>query len=221
MRRIYHNFEQRTPEWYAIRRGKVTASNAHKLLTPAKFKTYFTELAAETVVQLLTEGYVSPAMEWGIEQEPYAMEWYGDNVTQDIYTMGFVEIEGMIAGCSPDLLVGDEGMVQIKCPAPKNHADTMLNGPDKEYIVQMQYELFVTERKWNDFLSFDPRWPEHLVGHVIRFERDEALIKELEAKTKEMEALIDMFMLDKNIVIQKFVEKEAPPLYDKALYLTV
>jgi predicted phage-related endonuclease len=221
MRRIIHNFAQRTPEWYAIRRGKVTASNAHKLLTPAKFKTYFTELAAETVVQLLTESYVSPAMEWGIEQEPFAMEWYGDNKTQDIYTVGFIEIEGMAAGCSPDLLVGEDGMVQIKCPAPKNHVDCMINGVDKEYIVQMQYELFVSERKWNDFLSFDPRWPDHLKGHVIRFERDEEMIKVLEEKTREMEALIDMFMLDKNIVIQKFVEQEAPIPFDKSLYLTV
>lgn len=215
---IIHNCEQRSGVWHALRSGKVTASNAHRLLTKAKFQAYFYELVHETITGELTEHYLSAAMQWGIDQEPFAMEWYAENVTQDVYTVGFIEVEGLIAGCSPDLLVGHDGLVQIKCPQ-KNHVAHIIEGPDKDYITQMQFEMFVTGRQWNDFLSYEPRWPENVRGHVIRIERDEEIIQELEAKTREMESLIDAFMIERNIVLRKMeIEKQE---IDKSLYLRV
>lgn len=224
---IIHNCEQRSAVWFNLRLGKVTGSNAHKLTTPAKFKTYFCELLAETITRTVTEGHLTEAMQWGIDNEPFAAEWYMTHTKQDVEVCGFIEHDTMIAGCSPDLLVGEEGMVQIKCPSSKNHFDYTFNGPDKEIIYQMQWEMYIAERQWNDFVTYDPRVKkQHLIGHTRRIERDEKIIKQLVEAAKEMQDKIEMFLFDNGISATRYVPPEPVPAYtqqdfDKAMYLRV
>lgn len=201
---IIHDCEQRSAEWYKLRCGKITASNAHRLLTPAKAKTYMLELIAEQVTGENTGSGVTDAMQWGIDHEPFAMEWYQEQTGFSIATVGFVESEEMFVGCSPDLVVGDEGMVQIKCPTPKNHLDYFINGESSEIYAQMQFEMWVYGAKWNDFVTYDPRWPSQMMGKIKRIERDEAFIKNIEAKAKELLGMVSEFMFENGLQRYKF-----------------
>jgi len=205
---IIHNVGQRSADWFKLRLGKVTGSNAHKLTAPARFKTYYTELLAETITRHVTEGHISDAMQWGIDNEPFAAEWYQEQTQFDVAICGFVEVEGMSAGCSPDLVIGEKGMCQIKCPSPKNHIDYIMNGPDREIQCQMQWEMFCYNAEWNDFVSFDPRWPDALKGTIHRIKRDDAMIAELVKKAKEMETMIQEFCFDHGIKIERFVPSQ-------------
>ena len=200
---IHNDIEQGSGLWHQLRLGKVTASNAHRLLTPAKFHTFYLELLSERLTNVCIESYTSDAMQWGIDQEPFALEWYEKKMGCEITTCAFIELENLNAGCSPDALVGKEGMIQVKCPNPKGHIQYIIEGPTNEIITQMQFEMFCYEAKWNDFLSFDPRYPGDLVGYVKRLLRDDALIKKLESLTTRMNTMIDAFLFDRNISIEK------------------
>lgn len=202
---IIHNCEQRSGIWHNLRLGKVTASNAHRLLTKAKFETYFVELLAETVTRHLTEHFVSESMQWGIDHEEEAAEWYIDKTGLDARLCGFIEVEGLIAGCSPDLVIGDKGMAQIKCPTPKTHIGYIMSGPSSEIMAQMQFEMFCYQAEWNDFVSYDPRWPEHYKGYIQRLERNDAEIKVLEFKTREMQTLINEYLFDNSLEPRKVI----------------
>jgi len=230
---IIHDCEQRSPRWYNLRCGKVTASNAHKLLTPAKYKTFLLELIAEQVTGELTQHFVSEAMQWGIDQEPFAIEWYANTTKFDVEQVGFIESETYYAGCSPDLVVGEKGMAQIKCPTSKNHVDYYMKGPTDEIITQMQFEMWIYEAEWNDFITFDPRWPFHMQGKIHRIERDEALIKRLEQKVQQITCEVDTFLFENNLHRKKLntetsseISKQSDKTFDefikeKAVYLGV
>jgi len=219
---IIHNCAQRSATWFQLRLGKITGSNAHKLMTPAKFKTYYYELLAETITRTVTEGHINDAMQWGIDNEENAADWYMNHTKQDIAVCGFIEDEDNIFGCSPDLLIGENGMAQIKCPTSKNHLYYRDNGPDSEIIYQMQWEMFVAQREWNDFISFDPRVT-GLEGHVQRIERDDSVINKLLIKANEMQERIEMFLFDNGITVHRYVPVIVPELtsadYDKMAYL--
>lgn len=221
---IIHNCEQRSGIWFNLRLGKITGSNAHKLTTPTKFGTYYCELLAETITRTVTEGHINDAMQWGIDNEPFAAEWYCEKTGLDASVCGFIEHDTLMAGCSPDLLVGDKGMAQIKCPNSKNHLDYTFNGPDKEIMYQMQWEMFVAEREWNDFISYDPRFKGELVGTIQRMERDDKVIATLVEKAKQMQDKVEMFLFDNDIVPVKYVPpiivpELTPADYDKMNYL--
>jgi len=218
---IIHNVGQRSAEWFKLRLGKVTGSNAHKLTTKAKFETYYCELLAETITRSIKEGHLTDAMQWGIDNEPFAAEWYMEHTQQDVEVCGFIEHETLLAGCSPDLLVGDVGMAQIKCPDSKNHLNYRFNGPDKEIIYQMQWEMFIAQREWNDFVSYDPRFKGGLVGHVQRIYRDEIMIEKLVDAAKEMQSRIEMFLFDNGISALRYFPMIVPEINetDYALYL--
>ncbi len=215
---IIHNVGQRSAEWFKLRLGKVTGSNAHKLTTKAKFETYYCELLAETITRSITEGHLTDAMQWGIDQEPFAAEWYIDKTKQDVSVCGFIEHDTMLAGCSPDLLVGDNGMAQIKCPSSKNHLDYKFHGPDKEIMYQMQWEMFIAEREWNDFISYDPRFKGELVGHTQRIYRDEKLIENLVDAAKEMQSRIELFLFENDIVVSRYVPPIPPPISESDIW---
>jgi len=90
-----------------------------------------------------------------------------------------------MAGASPDGLVGTDGLVEIKCPNTATHIDTLLGGKvDSKYITQIQWQLACTGRQWCDFVSYDPRMPEHLAIWVKRVPRDDAMIEELESAVR-------------------------------------
>ena len=181
--------EQRTPEWFAARCGKVTASRVADVI--AKTKTGWgasrANLMADLIVERLTgqpaSAFINAAMEWGTEQEPHARAAYSARTGELVEEVGFVPHPTIdAAGASPDGLVGDDGLVEFKCPNTATHLDTLLAGavPGK-HAAQLQWQMACTGRKWCDFVSFDPRVPEHLRMFVRRVERDDALIAGLEA----------------------------------------
>jgi predicted phage-related endonuclease len=101
-----------------------------------------------------------------------------------------------MAGASPDGLVGTDGLLEIKCPNSATHADTLLYGkPSGDYVLQMQWQLACTGRKWCDFVSYDPRMPQHLQLFIKRFERDDAKIADYEHAVLDFLAEVDALML--------------------------
>ena len=188
---IIHRVEQGSLEWLTLRLGLPTASEFHKILTPggklsAQARPYAIRLITEELLQRSLETLTGIEwMERGKELEPLAVKAY--EFRQDIETepVGFLTTDDGLIGCSPDRLVGDDGLLEIKCPAPHTHVGYMLDGPGKDYRPQVQGQLYVSERDWVDWLSYSPEMP--MV--VVRTERDEPYIRALAA---ELDAFLDM-----------------------------
>ncbi|WP_295732167.1 lambda exonuclease family protein [uncultured Bartonella sp.] len=193
---------QRTPEWFELRLGKVTASRIGDLMAKtrsgysASRANYMTELAIQRLTGAVGQGFTSPAMQWGTEQESNARNAYSfftENEVEEIAFINHPTIEQ--AGASPDGLVGDDGLVEIKCPNTATHLDTLLTGKiNNKYILQMQWQMACSGRKWCDFVSFDPRFPEDLKIFIKRVERDDKLIAEITAEVKKFLAELDEIM---------------------------
>lgn len=189
---------QGSPEWFALRCGKVTASRVADVV--AKTKTgwgasranYMAELIAERLTGNAAESYTNAAMQWGTDHEPDARAAYEFRRDAEVEQIGFV-IHPAIdeSGASPDGLVGTEGMVELKCPQTATHIETLLTGtiPGK-YITQMQWQMACAGRNWCDFVSYDPRMPEAMRLYIRRIERDEKLIALLEKDVLEFLAEI-------------------------------
>lgn len=182
------NIVQGSPEWLALRAGKVTASRVADVI--AKTKTgvsasrakYAGELIAERLTGQPAERFTNGAMAWGTEKEPDARKAYEFYRDTDVAEVAFV-LHPTIAdsGASPDGLVDVEGLLEIKCPETHTHIDTLLNkAVPSKYITQMMWQMACTGRKWCDFVSFDPRLPESMQFFCQRVHRDEAVIAELE-----------------------------------------
>ncbi|MFH1302646.1 MAG: lambda exonuclease family protein [Planctomycetota bacterium] len=173
--------EQGTPEWCTFRLGRVTASHFSDVLsTGSTRKTYMMKLLAERMTGEPLETFSTKWMEEGNETEPQARDYYAELNGVGVEQVGFIEL-GDDIGCSPDGLVGDDGMVQIKCPFPSTHLGYILKGTlPSQYKAQVQGELWVADRQWSDFISFDARVKSRPYWSV-RVLRDETYIKELEA----------------------------------------
>lgn len=180
---------QGTPQWFADRLGKVTASRVADVMATIKSgeaaarANYRAELVAERLSGQNTEGFTSPAMERGTELEPFARAAYEAHRLVLVDQVGFVEHPSIIgSGASPDGLVGDLGLVEIKAPNTSTHIGYLTGGtaPSK-YHPQMLWQMACTGREWCDFASYDPRLPGNLSLFVVRFERDDKRIKEMEA----------------------------------------
>jgi putative phage-type endonuclease len=191
--------EQGTPEWLQARCGKVTASRISDALAEIKKgeaaarRNYRTELVVETLTGIPVDQFVSKEMQWGTDTEPFARAAY--ELQQDVMvsTVGFAQ-HPMIPrfGASPDGLIGDDGVLEIKCPNTSTHLECLLTGGiPTEHYPQMRAELACTGRSWCDFVSFDPRLPSPLQLFVKRFHRDEPKIAEMEAKVREFLAEVD------------------------------
>lgn len=180
---------QGSPEWFAARIGKVTASRVADVV--AKTKTgwgasranYMAELIAERLTGESAPGFTNAAMQWGTEKEPDARAAYEFRTDADVIAVGFVDHPVIyMAGASPDGLIGDDGLVEIKCPNTSTHIDTLLGqSVPSKYITQMQWQMACTGRAWCDFVSYDPRMPEAMRLFVHRVSRDKELIASLEA----------------------------------------
>lgn len=191
--------EQGSPEWHAMRCGKVTASRIADML--AKTKTgwgasranYKAQLVAERLTGVVAEGFTNAAMEWGKEKEAEARAAYGFYANETVELIDFVTHPVMLmSGASPDALVGMDGLVEIKCPNTATHIETLLGGsvPGK-YQFQMQWQMACTGRWWCDFVSYDPRMPEDMRLFVKRLERDDEAIAMIEKETRIFLAEID------------------------------
>ena len=203
--------EQGTDEWFTIRIGKVTASRVADVI--AKTKTgysatrdnYMAQLVCERLTGQKGESFSNAAMQHGTDTEPLARAAY--EAHQDILVdeVGFVPHPSIImAGASPDGLVGDDGLLEIKCPNTATHIETLLSQsvPGK-YNTQMQFQMACTGRQWCDFVSFDNRLPEELQLFVKRVPRDNEFIKQMEDEVvkflNELDIKIAQLMELKNV----------------------
>jgi putative phage-type endonuclease len=196
--------EQGTSEWHELRRGKVTASRVADILAKTKTgpsasrQNYLIELALQRTTKTIEPSYTNAAMEWGTATEPQA------RVAYEVATNNFVDQVAFVDhptikwfGCSPDGLVGKDGLLEIKCPNSATHWEYFkAKEPPKKYFIQMQAQMAVTGAKWCDFVSFDPRMPERSQLLVVKVPRDPEFISQMEAEIQiflnEVEAEVNL-----------------------------
>lgn len=207
--------EQGTDAWHAARAGKITASRIADITAKTKSgeaasrANYRDELVIERLTGVpYSGGFKSAAMDRGNETEDKAAKFYSYQNNIDLTKVGLVLHPTLdYAACSPDRLVGDDGIVQIKCPHTKTHLDTLLGASIAGgYLKQIHWELTCTGRQWCDFLSFDDRVPEPMRGAIIRIHRDPILIAELEREVKAFNAEVDNRLAE---ILAKFPTQEA------------
>ncbi|ABF63516.1 Exonuclease [Ruegeria sp. TM1040] len=176
--------EQGTPEWHEARLGRVTASRIADVMmnpTTAGFQNYRSQLVCERLTGTPTETFTSAAMQHGTETEPQARAMYTLATGLSVNEVGFVPhplIE--MAGASPDGLVGELGLVEIKCPQPTEHIRVLTGGDIKKgYVLQMLWQMECTGREWCDFVSFNPDLPDDLQLYIQRVEYDSEKAREI------------------------------------------
>lgn len=179
---------QRTDEWFKARLGKVTASRIADLMAKTKTgystsrQNYLSQLVAERLTGKPLDSYSNAAMQWGTETEPLARAAYENAMGIFVMETGFhlhPEIDD--AGASPDGLIENDGLIEIKCPNTATHIETLLlrDIPHK-YVLQMQWQMACTNRAWCDFVSYDPRMPVEHQLCIIRHARNDELISSIE-----------------------------------------
>lgn len=185
--------EQRTAEWFQARLGKVTASRVADVIAKTKTgysasrENYMAQLVVERLTNTQAESYTNAAMQWGTDQEPFARAAYELKMGVMVDETGLVDHPTIpMAGASPDGLVGEDGLVEIKCPNTATHIDTLLTQTvPAKYNTQMQFQMACTGRQWCDFVSFDPRMPQKAQIFIKRVLRDDSFIKEIESEIKK------------------------------------
>ena len=203
--------EQRSDQWFAARIGKVTASRVADVLAKTKSgysasrDNYMAQLVCERLTGQREEFFTSAAMQHGTNTEPLAKAAYESLKDVLVDEVGFVPHPSIImAGASPDGLVGDDGLLEIKCPNTATHIETLLSQtvPSK-YNTQMQFQLACTGRSWCDFVSFDNRLPQELQLFVKRVPRDNMYIRLMEEEIvkflNELDIKIAQLMEIKNV----------------------
>lgn len=191
--------DQRTDEWFQARLGKVTASRVADVM--AKTKTgysasrdnYMAQLIVERMTGKPVESFSNAAMEWGTAQEPFARAAYEVAKSVMVEEVGFVQHPSIEqAGASPDGLVGDDGLVEIKCPNTATHIETLLSqSVPAKYIPQIQWQLACTNRSWCDFVSFDSRMPEGAQLFVKQVAIDRDYIAQMEQEVNKFLSEVD------------------------------
>lgn len=184
--------EQGTAAWLAQRAGKATASKIADIMAKGRGgeesrsrANYLAQLTSERMTGRPYEGgFKSEAMERGNHVEDEAREAYAFTRNATVTRAGFVDHPHIaMSGASPDSYVGEDGLLEIKCPNTATHIETLLGGSiPKKYMLQMQWQLSTTGRQWVDFCSYDDRLPLHLQLHIQRIHRDQRLIIELETE---------------------------------------
>jgi len=178
---VYSDIIQGSQEWIDVKLGIVSSSNFVKVLAKGKGQTrklYMRKLVAERLTGELQVSYTDKNMEDGIELEPAAREYYELLNDCTVEEVGFVKRDDNV-GTSPDGLVGNDGLIEIKCPIPSTHIDTLLADKMQTcYIPQVQGQLWITERKWCDWISYCPAVSKRPF-YCVRINRDETYIKEL------------------------------------------
>lgn len=215
--------QQQTAEWLEMRIGAVTASRMADVM--AKLKSgkpsqarlnYMAELVCERLTNRKQDHYVTPAMEWGIENEKLARAAYEVEFGVETQPGGLAmhdRIKWLMA--SPDGLVGEDGLVELKCPTTATHIEYFTAGVvPEEYHWQMLCQMACSGRQWCDFVSLDSRLPESLQLFVRRLPRDEKRIAELEAEAEKfIEEIADCIIaLSKN----KAIDVQVPVAPGKA-----
>jgi predicted phage-related endonuclease len=186
--------EQGSVEWLLARVGFCTASRFKDVMDftkkgdpGAKRKAYAWELVCERLTGNAAEHFASVAMQHGTEFEPQARMEYEARTGAMVEQVGFLHHPTIaLCGGSPDGLVDEDGGLEIKCPYNSaNHLQCFLTGMPEEHIPQVQGLMWITGRQWWDFVSYDPRMPDHLKLYQSRIERDDEYIATLEKAVRE------------------------------------
>jgi putative phage-type endonuclease len=187
---MYHEIDQNSPEWFQLRLGKFTASTFKDLFAKTgtvTFEKAINKVVFERITGQSPESFSNEWMVRGSELEPLARKAYEDMQMVVVKNGGFFTFDEWI-GASPDGLVGDDGLIEIKCPAFHTHIDYLIKKKvPADYYCQMQGQLFVTGRRWCDFVSYHPGLP----MFISRVERDEEFISELCGKIAEAKVLAE------------------------------
>lgn len=164
-RTTFESIEQGTDEWFAARCGFVTASTVKSLLTSTgkvarndTARGFIRQLAIERILGQVEFTFPSRAMQRGTALEPFARDLYAEHIAP-VEEVGFMRLDSDTypLGYSPDGLVGDDGLIEIKCPSPKEHLRTILvDGVPVDYVPQVQTGLYVSGREWLDYISYCP-----------------------------------------------------------------
>lgn len=182
-----HQVKQNSPEWHELRKQKMTASHAQQIGNNGKgLETYIYEVVAEK-----EDNYTNEDIERGNEMEAEARQMYELETLQTVNQVGFIELDEY-TGCSPDGLVGEEGGIEIKCPNNVNYLKLLVNQKiDTKYLWQIQMNLYITGRKWWDFIAYNPNFNQEL--YIMRVYPDEEMTEKLKVglekgkeKTKEL-----------------------------------
>lgn len=174
--------EQNSPEWLAARLGIPTASAFSKIITPdgersKSHDAYANRLMAEALAGEPLESYQSEWMSRGKELEEEAIMAYEIVTGRALQKVGFITNDAGTAGCSPDRLVDDEGILEVKVPSPENHMEYLLTRKiDRGYFPQLQGQLFITGRAWVDWMSYHPKLP----NCIIRVYRNDEYLEKLQ-----------------------------------------
>ncbi len=198
---------QGSEEWFAARCGKATASEFSSILAKGQGKTrasYMRRVLAERLTGKATETFKNAHTERGHEQEPLARMAYEARTGYMVEEVGFVDHPKLMAGCSPDGLIEDEGGAEIKSVIPTVQVETILRGNyPPEHVAQVQGNLWVTSRKWWDFNSYCPAMPARHRLYTFRVLRDEEYItnlaKEVEAFLREVDTIYKQLMEEDNL----------------------
>jgi hypothetical protein len=188
-----HDAPQRSPEWFKARCGRLTASRAKDMLATVKTGEAAArrDLRADLVVERLTgepeeTDYVNDLMLRGTELEPDALAAYEALTGNLASSVGFLAHNELMAGGSPDGVIGDfAGLVELKVPKKSTHWRYLRSsGLPAEHVAQLTHLLWLTDVPWIDFLSFDPRFPKKMQTFLMRMTRDEAQIADYDAKVR-------------------------------------
>ena len=193
---FHHDVTQYSAEYDRLRLGIPTSSNFHKIITaqgkPSKqWREYACVLIAERILQQKIEFYNSPAMERGLIVEAEAADWYEFDHDVTVQKVGFITDDDHTVGCSPDRLVGDDGLLEIKAPLPHTQVDYWISGEVSErFRPQLQGQLYISQRSWVDIVC----WHDVLPKLVMRVEPDEKFIEALDRELRIFNYFIDRVM---------------------------
>ena len=184
--------EQGSKTWFAYRLGKASASRMADITALTKTgygasrANYLAELVAQRLTGVYAESFTSAAMEWGTEREPEALAMYEFMRNTPVSLVGLVLHDTIPNACaSPDGLVSEYGLIEIKCPNTATHIATLLGAEiTGKYLKQMQWQMACTGRNWCDFVSYDPRMPPEMQIHIRRVPRREDDITALSLATE-------------------------------------
>jgi putative phage-type endonuclease len=192
--------EQRSEDWYTARCGSLGASQVADALSRTKsgYSTTRTNLRVKLALERLTgkqaAGFTSAAMQHGIDTEAEARIAYSFEQNVAVSDIGLVRHSSIPwTHCSPDGLVGDEGLVEIKCRQPAGHLETLTTGEiPSQYVTQINWQLAcMPERKWVDYVCYNPDFPEDLKLFIKRHHRNDEQIMELEKSVCEFLAEVE------------------------------
>jgi hypothetical protein len=172
---------QGSEAWLRIRLGTPTTSNFGKIITPtgkpsSQSDDYLNELLGQLLAGKVEDFYKTPAMQRGNDLEPEAVDYYERYYGSATKEVGFVTTRDGRIGCSPDRLVGKDGLLEVKCPMYKQHVKNLRSGEiDNKYYPQVQGQLLLTKRDWCDWMSYHPDMP----ASIVRIERDDDYLEKL------------------------------------------